>query len=384
MNQSVPSEILERIFLHLQPQDIMACSTVSKRWESILYNKKFWKWAQMTLSGSTNKTVFASKRLKIISSLSLEGHPKNSLKDIEGLDLLHLAPGFTYSEWEKEWIFRLILNTKKVYVQSLPRQELIEFFTWLSLHHRDKRHKLEDVNISGITLQELPGTLIGKGIRTCKRAAIKYCKINSEICDSMMKELNNTDNTSCLTEIDISGNCLYNLSQPKILAKLQSVNLRDSKLNTKTIELLLEEIHKCTDTPLSYLNISGNKLAYVQGRILIEGICKIKTVILVEGGDCALIHGPRSYQVMRIFTTIKTSKDIKLQNLSTWTYFKTNSTTIVNSKLRRLTLFFPGCKDRNTLPPIPDKIATEFLDGARSCRCFIYSMYDDKETTCFI
>lgn len=248
----------------------------------------------------------ALKRLEIVSlkcnklgllqwNTILENTPGSNLKELDlsfNSEIIDI-PGLTLA--------MAVASLRKVNLAyiTLTDDQLLSIFTLIKTSNT-----LEDLNIGNIKLQDMPKEMLTV---LCKLKVVNIEGTN--LGNEQIKQILNgicdvSSSKHRLEKLDISRNSLQDIPS-QLLAdacmRLTHLNISDTSLTTSQCEAIFSAI---PNSSMIYLDISGVRLAAVPAEILSKGVCGLREVDLSSTMTT-------TKQIIEILTKSKESETLK-------------------------------------------------------------------------
>ena len=308
--------ILEGIFRHLAPRDILSVALVCRTWNEVVEHPRFWTWASVRLAKQSFRLRFYSRRFWNVGHVRLEyfdeGYEFSDEED--SLAAKQLKSFFKAAQDHDRFIS---LDAEDNFLSCVPVKLLCKVLVglkevnldcadlldnngahWLLWTIETSKHlKLRKLSL-GSNLSAVPAECLSRALLKLETVSLVnthltldqinhfFLSILSSQQDLRLKRL--TFGSNLTLDRDETGqrieyhNIIYANQDyfARAVVRLQEVSL--PKIWPTQINAIFEEIKKCQDLKLRKLNVDeGNDLTYVPSAVFAEAVVKLEEINLM-------------------------------------------------------------------------------------------------------
>ena len=240
MTLSLPSEVLERIFLLLAPSDLQAVSLVCRRWAQVATLPELWAWARVTVTAATlatMTTLLATRRFRATKLLRLRAVSEELLGVVVHLEgLLEVELYAKLAGVEATLLATLVARVPRVrmsYTQATPQQALA-IFTCLSPSSKLRHLEMENIDLSMVSPE-----VLGSKVAVLETALLAYTSLSTTQLTALLTSIIKHTN---LTHLDLTGNNLSGVGVELVaegLGRVEAVEVEGCELTEEQASTLL-------------------------------------------------------------------------------------------------------------------------------------------------
>ena len=291
MSSLLPAELLERIFLLLQPRHLASAVLVCRRWREVGENPGLWSSLHLTVTEFSLPhlpELLGCGRLRRVRQLTLKAVSDqllNQLADHTGhtraasLKSLNMA-NTNLSAVKVEVLVFAVLQVREVVLRGsgLSLVQLNGLFTALATCSPH----LESLDLSELNLCQVEPKLLTASLFQLEVVSLARCRLTSLQLASLCSSLSPSRALRCL---DLSHNNL-SLLPPSLLAGavacLRELQLWGASLQPGHLNALCQAMAQ--GGRLKRLDLTGNNLSSLEPGLLASGVGTLREVTLVTPG----------------------------------------------------------------------------------------------------
>ena len=301
--ETVPAEMLERIFRLLPHKDLKTVVLVCRRWRQVGEAPRLWAWVVLTVTReniSYMPGLLEARRLQAVKELVLThiGEDGKLLKAVvkhQGLKKLEFVCENLGDLEQPEQLWPIVQPSVRLLGQAMSRMEVVTVMEPSVLTSWQEQEIFKAIALGESKLTKLhmdfeenpmssvePG-MLARALGKIREVRLPYALLGKvqieKILDSIIE--------GCKIKIlDVEGNILTDLD-PQILAeavcKLDAANLNDTDLTTPQIKTIFTAISSDENILLKDLNIGENEVQ-VKPELLAAAVTKLERLNLNSSG----------------------------------------------------------------------------------------------------
>ena len=301
--ETVPAEMLERIFRLLPHRDLKAVVLVCRRWKQVGEAPRLWAWVVLTVTVeniSYMPKVLEARRLQAVKELVLThiGEDEKLLKAVvehQGLKKLEFVCENLGGLEQPEQLWPIVQPSVRLLGQAVARMEVVTVMEPSVLTSWQEQQIFKAIALGETKLTKLhidfednPLSSVEPGILARALGEIKEVRLPYALLEEVQIEkiLDSIIEGCKIKRLDVEGNILENLD-PQLLAKavckLEAANLNDTDLTTPQIKTIFTAIFSDENIPLKDLNIGENEV-HVKPELLAAAVTKLERLNLNSSG----------------------------------------------------------------------------------------------------
>ena len=335
--------ILEGIFRHLAPSDILSVALVCRTWNEVVEQPRFWAWASVSLAKHNFRLRFYSRRFWNVGHVRLEYYD-DSFEFYNEQNSLAAKQLISFFKAAKEHDRFSSLDAEDNFLSCVPVKLLCEVLVGLKEVNLDcadlldnngahwllwtietsKQLKLRNLSL-GSNLSAVPAKCLSRALLRLETVSLANTHLSLEQINHFFLSIINSQQDLRLKRLTIGSNItLYRDEQgqraeyhnmiyanqdyfARAIVRVKEVSL--PKIWPTQVNAIFEEIKKCPDLKLRKLNIDeGNDLTYVPSAVFAEAVLKVEEINL-------MLTRIRTRQAEALCVKILETKQFKLRTI---------------------------------------------------------------------
>ena len=335
--------ILEGIFRHLAPRDILNVALVCRTWNEVVEHPRFWAWASVSLAKHNFRLRFHSRRFWNVGHVRLEYYDESFefYDEQNSLAAKHLALFFKAVRDHKRFTS---LDAEDNFLSSVPVKLLCEVLVGLKEVNLDcadllgnngahwllwtietsKKLRLRNLSL-GSNLSAVPAECLSRALLRLETVSLANTHLTVDQINHFFLSIINSSRHLRLRRVTLGSNITLYRDEAgqrreypnmiyanqdyfaRAVVRLEEVTL--PKIWPTQVNAIFEKIRKCSDLKLRKLNIDeGNDLTYVSSAVFAEAVLRLEEINL-------MLTRIRTRQAEALCVKILETKQFKLRTI---------------------------------------------------------------------